>query len=109
MIGSGRGSTRTHCLSTGLHRYVQRRESDFDWGTALCFEYRLVPISIDDVEILPGDFLFGDIDGMQEIPMGVVEEVLAKAEELSGKGKPMRKGLGKGQEIRYLFEKTKAF
>jgi len=80
-----------------------------DWGTALCCEYRLMPISIDDVEILPGDFLFGDIDGMQEIPMGVVEEVLAKAEELSGKGKLMRKGLGKGQKIRYLFEKTKAF
>jgi len=46
---------------------------------ALCCEYRLVPISIDDVEILPGDFLSGDIDGVLVIPMGVVEEVLAKA------------------------------
>jgi regulator of RNase E activity RraA len=43
------------------------------------------------------------------IPMGVAEEVLAKAEELSGKEKLMRKGLGKGQKIRDLFEKHKAF
>lgn len=69
----------------------------------------LVPISINDVEILPGDFLFGDIDGVLVIPKGVVAEVLAKAEELSGKEKLMRTGLGKGQKIRDLFEKHKAF
>jgi len=32
MIGSGRGSTRIQCVSTGLHRCVQRREPDFELG-----------------------------------------------------------------------------
>jgi hypothetical protein len=41
--------------------------------------------------------------------MGVVEEVLAKAEELSGKERLMHKRLGKGPNDPRQFEKHKTF
>jgi len=69
----------------------------------------LIPITIDDVVISPGDFLHGDYDGVLVIPRTAIDEVLSTAEELKSKEKLMQKGLAEGRTIRELFEKYKAF
>ncbi len=41
-----------------------------------------VPITVGRTVIAPGDYIFGDRDGVAVIPQGAVEEVIGKAEEL---------------------------
>ena len=41
-----------------------------------------IPVKIGDVTIFPGDFVFGDIDGVIIVPRKVCYEVLVKAEEI---------------------------
>lgn len=43
-------------------------------------DYR-VPIEMDGVRILPGDLIFGDLDGVLVIPRKVEQEVLERAYE----------------------------
>jgi 4-hydroxy-4-methyl-2-oxoglutarate aldolase len=48
------------------------------------------------VTVSPGDFLLGDEDGVVVVPMDCLEEVLAKAEELTQKEVQIRAELAKG-------------
>ncbi len=41
-----------------------------------------VPIKIGVVDILPGDYILGDRDGVVTIPAAIAEQVIAKAEEV---------------------------
>lgn len=61
------------CFSYG--RYAQDQAPR---GKVL--DYR-VPIEMDDVRILPGDLIFGDLDGVLVIPRAVEQEVLERAYE----------------------------
>ena len=61
------------CFSYG--RYAQDQAPR---GKVL--DYR-VPIEMDDVHILPGDLIFGDLDGVLVIPRAVEQEVLERAYE----------------------------
>lgn len=40
-----------------------------------------VPIRIGEVDIEPGDYLLGDLDGLVRIPKGIVEDVIAASEK----------------------------
>ena len=41
-----------------------------------------VPITIEDVTINPGDFIFGDDNGVVVIPVAILEQLAERAEEI---------------------------
>lgn len=57
------------------------------------------------MRIDPGDWLFGDMDGVVVIPAGRVEEVLTKAEEIGGMEDEIRDQIRNGADVRAVFEK----
>jgi len=67
-------------------------------------DYR-VPIEIGEVRLRPGDFLFGDIDGICVIPMEAVTEAFTKALEKVRGEKLVRKVLEAGSSAVAAFKK----
>jgi regulator of RNase E activity RraA len=57
------------------------------------------------VRVTPGDWLFGDIDGVVVIPSAQVEEVLRRAEELGGIEDQVRDEIRNGADVTAVFEK----
>ena len=55
--------------------------------------------------INPGDFIFGDIDGVVVIPEAIALEVLVEAEALANRENGMRKELRKGMLVTEAYEK----
>ena len=66
-----------------------------------------VPIKIGDVTINPGDFVFGDVDGVVIIPKPVIEEVITLAEEKRSKENLARDALRAGMSVKEMYEKYK--
>ncbi len=77
------------------------------------FRYNIVdfntPIIIGNVNINPGDYILGDIDGVVCIPNKVIDEVINQASIVKEKEDIVRKKLSNGENIRNLFEKYKVF
>lgn len=67
-------------------------------------DYR-VAIEIGAVRIRPGDFLFGDIDGVCMVPVEAATEVFTKAIEKARGEKLVRKALEEGSSAVAAFEK----
>lgn len=67
-------------------------------------DYR-VPIEIGAVRLRPGDFLFGDIDGMCVIPVEAAVEAFTKALEKTRGEKRVRKALEAGTSAVAAFKK----
>lgn len=63
------------------------------------------PIIIGTVTINPGDFIFGDIDGVLCIPKDHVLDVLDQAEELFDREQKMSSDMIDGMEIRKAYDK----
>jgi regulator of RNase E activity RraA len=57
------------------------------------------------VRINPGDWLFGDMDGVISIPAKLVDEVLRKAEALDWIEEQMRTEIATGADVTAVFEK----
>jgi len=51
------------------------------------------------VRVMPGDFIFGDNDGVQSIPKDMVDEVLLRVEDIFEKENEERKALADGMPI----------
>ena len=64
-----------------------------------------VPIEIGAVRVRPGDYLFGDIDGMCVIPIEAATEAFTKALEKARGEKLVRKALEAGSSAVAAFEK----
>jgi 4-hydroxy-4-methyl-2-oxoglutarate aldolase len=64
-----------------------------------------VPIRIGEVLIRPGDFVFGDIDGVVIVPQELTFEVLAAAENLYAREGTMREELRRGLSIQEAYAK----
>jgi len=64
-----------------------------------------VAIEIGGVRIRPGDFLFGDIDGVCVVPVEAASEVFTKALEKARGEKLVRKALEEGNTAVAAFEK----
>ena len=64
-----------------------------------------IAVEIGAVRIRPGDFLFGDIDGVCMIPAEAADEVFAKALEKARGEKLVRKALEEGSSAVAAFEK----
>jgi regulator of RNase E activity RraA len=69
----------------------------------------VVPLRIGGVDISPGDYVLGDIDGVLVLPAAVVEKAIAIAEEVCRKETVVREELQKGGSIRQLFDKYRVF
>ena len=76
------------CFSYG--RYAQDQAPR---GKVL--DYR-VPIEMDGVRILPGDLIFGDLDGVLVIPRQIEQEVLERAYEKATGEKTVAKAIKSG-------------
>lgn len=64
------------------------------------------PIHIGGIEICPGDFIFGDRDGVIVIPAEHLQAVLEKAEELFRKEQEMGRDMDEnGMNVRAAFDK----
>jgi regulator of RNase E activity RraA len=62
------------------------------------------PIRIGDCIIRPGDYVFGDIDGVVVIPMELAEKAVPRAlEKVTGENK-VREELAKGRSVREVFD-----
>ena len=67
-------------------------------------EYQ-VTVKIGDTVIHPGDFVFGDIDGVVIVPQDLTLEVLAAAEDVYERERGMREELRRGVSIKEAFSK----
>jgi len=68
-----------------------------------------VPIRIGGVDIHPGDYVLGDVDGVLVLPAAIVEQAVTLTEEVKRKESIVRAELQKGGNIRPLFEKYRVF
>ncbi len=67
-------------------------------------EYQ-VPIKIGNTLICPGDFIFGDIDGVVVVPKEMTVEVLISAEDVYERETGMREELRRGVSIKDAYAK----
>lgn len=67
-------------------------------------EYQ-IPIKIGDTVIYPGDFVFGDVDGVVIVPKDLTMDVLAAAEVVYQRESCMREELRRGIPIRDAYAK----
>jgi regulator of RNase E activity RraA len=67
-----------------------------DWGCE---------ITIGSTLVHPGDWVFGDVDGVVVIPAGALEDVLAESEAKVAKEELMRQDLARGLSVTEAFER----
>lgn len=67
-----------------------------------------IPVIIDGVTINPGDYIFGDVDGVVIIPKDLIEEVLDRAFALIGDENRVRDGLLNGDSLEAVYTKIGA-
>lgn len=63
-----------------------------------------VPIEVGDARILPGDILFGDVDGVCVVPKVAEAEVFARALEKARGEKKVRKAIEEGMSAKEAFQ-----
>jgi len=69
----------------------------------------MVPITIGETIIHPGDFVFGDADGVVIIPKALTIEVLQKTEEIVQRENEMRAELAKGITVSEVYKRYGKF
>jgi 4-hydroxy-4-methyl-2-oxoglutarate aldolase len=62
------------------------------------------PVSIGGVRVNPGDYVFGDEDGVMIIPRDITLEVLAKSEEVANKENRIRDAIGENASLADLYK-----
>ena len=62
-----------------------------------------IPVTIDGVTIRPGDYIFGDIDGVVIIPKDLVEEVIDDALQTIEKENDVRNRLLNGSSLQQAY------
>jgi regulator of RNase E activity RraA len=67
-------------------------------------EYQ-VPIKVGLTVIYPGDFVFGDVDGVVIVPRDLTLEILTAAEDVHRRESGMREELRRGVGIKQAYEK----
>ena len=67
-----------------------------------------IPVILDGVTIRPGDYIFGDIDGVIVIPKEVAEEVIRQAAETVEKENEVRTRLLNGSTLQKAYEEIGA-
>ncbi len=93
-----------------FHRYYTPVEANGRWGlvdynTPICFPGN----TIQQVAIFPGDYIFGDLDGVLVIPSRLTMEVLELAEERMSKETQVRHELVRGDSPLEVYRKYGIF
>lgn len=91
-------------------RYTSPVESD---GTWRCYDFG-IPISMSGtlerrVRLDPGDWVFGDEDGVLVIPVAIVDDVVSKAEEIKLTEDKVRADLRAGVTFQEVYERYERF
>jgi 4-hydroxy-4-methyl-2-oxoglutarate aldolase len=71
-------------------------------------EYQ-IPIKIGETVIQPGDFVFGDVDGVVIVPKELTIQILTAAEEVYERESGMREELRRGVPIKDVYAKYGTF
>jgi regulator of RNase E activity RraA len=66
-------------------------------------------IKVGDTGIFPGDFIFGDMDGVVVVPQSLMEEVLIEAEKAVKREHRMRQALRQGAPLHEVHKKYGPF
>lgn len=69
----------------------------------------MVPVKIGNTTINPGDFVFGDVDGVVIVPKDMTEEVLLKTEQKVETENKMRVEISKGVTVSEVYHKYGKF
>ncbi len=98
-------------ISMGFPVFARYRCPIEAFGRWAMVEYQ-VPILlsgelIDTVVVHPGDFIFGDLDGVLVIPKDLAMQVLTEAERVAGIEDEARVDFGRGEDPVAVFEKHK--
>lgn len=64
-----------------------------------------IPLRIGNTDICPGDFVFGDADGIVVVPAALVVSVLEEAEEVFAKERAMKDEIQQGVTVQAAFDK----
>jgi 4-hydroxy-4-methyl-2-oxoglutarate aldolase len=64
---------------------------------------------VGEVSVYPGDYVFGDMDGVVVIPRGLTEEVLVESEKAVQREQRMRQALRKGMPLHEVNKKFGPF
>ena len=88
VINGGLRDTR-QVLAQNFPVFYRYRTSNGSLGRTKITEYN-GPVRIGKVYVKPGDFIFGDIDGIVVIPRNIAVEVLERAERIKANEKEMR-------------------
>lgn len=62
-----------------------------------------IPVTLDGVTIHPGDYIFGDVDGVVVIPKDLIDEVLKRAFALIQDENRVRDGLRNGDSLEKVY------
>jgi regulator of RNase E activity RraA len=68
-----------------------------------------VPVSVGGVRVSPGDYIFGDQDGVVVVPSPLIVEVLEKAEKVKRTEDDIRVAIGEGGKLIDLYKKHGRF
>lgn len=68
-----------------------------------------VPVKIDDVEVNPGDYIFGDSDAIVVIPENIFDTLKEKANSAVREEGKIKEMISQGKSITEILEFTKAF
>ena len=69
------------------------------------FPFRMTGTLTNEVLVRPGDWLFGDVDGVLVIPQEILPEAVEKVTELSRLERLSREAFRKGANFREVYEK----
>ena len=64
-----------------------------------------IPIQIGKVRVVPGDIVFGDLDGVCVVPQAAEQEIMVAAFDKAHKEKVVRNALEEGLPAKDAFEK----
>jgi len=86
-------------------RYYTPRDVVGRW----CVESMGEPIVIGDVEIISGDWILADIDGVVVIPQSLIETVLDKTEQIMSTESELRTMILNGMDPQEAYKKYRLF
>jgi len=68
-----------------------------------------IPVTVGGVRVHPGDFIFGDSDGVVVVPKALILEVLLEAEEVMATENEIRQKVRGGANVEQLYRSYKRF
>jgi regulator of RNase E activity RraA len=105
------GGTRdtTHLIAMGFPVFARYRTPVEAFGRYMMLKCQ-VPVRIsgglrDSVEVKPGDFIFGDLDGVMVIPKDLIIRVLTECERIIGLENQARTDFARGDDPTEVFKR----